>query len=47
MCSGDPLSAIVAGALGKLERTLPTAYQRVSALKKAGVAVVLLLRPAE
>jgi hypothetical protein len=47
MCSGDPLSTIVSGALGKLEHTLPTAYQRASALKKADVAVVLLLRPAE
>ena len=32
MRGGDPLSAIVAGALGKLERTLPTAYQRVRVL---------------
>jgi len=49
MRGGDPLFAIVAGALGKLERTLPTAYQRMNALKKAAgvVAVVLLLRPAE
>jgi hypothetical protein len=46
MGGGDPLSGI-AGALGKLERTLPTAYQRVSALKKAGFAVLLLLPPAE
>jgi hypothetical protein len=36
MGGGDPLSGIVACALGKLERTLPTAYQRESALKKAG-----------